>query len=140
MEKILGAKEVCGFCHNVATCGSVTYQGETKLQWQNPDGKAHYKPNKGGCNVYQQAAPGFPEVPGKPGTPVAEQFNELEAVVEKVEVGKSVNDAVAEWKQIFYTADQLTHTINPNLKKGTNTYGQIRSVIATQLIALITKV
>lgn len=37
-----GKKEVCPACHNEITCGETTYKGETKLQWQNKDGKAHY--------------------------------------------------------------------------------------------------
>lgn len=48
LEKVLGKKETCRSCKNEIICGNATYQGETKLQWQNPDGKPHYKKNDDG--------------------------------------------------------------------------------------------
>lgn len=48
LEKILGKKETCRSCKNEIICGNTTYQNETKLQWQNSDGKAHYKKNDDG--------------------------------------------------------------------------------------------
>ena len=53
LEKVLGNKETCRSCQNEIVCGEATYKGETKLQWQNADGKPHYKKDgdKFTCNI-----------------------------------------------------------------------------------------
>lgn len=45
LEKVKGNKESCPSCHAEIICNEITYKGETKLQWQNADGKAHYSFN-----------------------------------------------------------------------------------------------
>lgn len=53
LEKILNKHETCRSCKSDMVCGEATYQGTKKLQWQNADGKAHYKKDgdKFTCNI-----------------------------------------------------------------------------------------
>ena len=45
LVKELGKLETCRSCKKEIICGQTEYQGTKKLQWQNKDGKAHYKFN-----------------------------------------------------------------------------------------------
>ena len=42
LEKKLGNKGNCPSCNAEIVCGEKEYKGEITLQWQNPDGTAHY--------------------------------------------------------------------------------------------------
>ena len=49
VEKKEGATMVCSSCNTTLTCrmSSYTHPYTNKLQWQNPDGSAHYSYNGG---------------------------------------------------------------------------------------------
>lgn len=137
-EKVLGEKDNCSFCKCVVVCGSTTYQGETKLQWQNPDGKAHYKPNKAGCNVYGQAAtPGFAEVTAPSGgTSSGSQTVNLESNIPKAPMNKTIDEAFNIVLASLSAVDNYMPTLYPKLDKNSNVYGQIRSKLSEDILTV----
>lgn len=42
LEKIEGKKTVCPICNDPMVCVNKPFGGKDKLQWQNPNGTAHY--------------------------------------------------------------------------------------------------
>lgn len=42
LNKTEGAEESCPTCHKTIVCRTVEYKGNKKLQWQDPNGGAHY--------------------------------------------------------------------------------------------------
>jgi len=140
-EKVLGEKDVCPFCKCEVVCGSKEYQGQTTLQWQNPDGKAHYKPNKGGCNVYGQV-PGFPETPVSPTTAFAAAVN-VESNIPKPPMNQMVSDAFNIVLTTLGVIDNHMPSLYPKLAKDSAVYGQIRSKLTEDTLrvycALLTK-
>lgn len=122
IEKTLGAEDNCPFCKCKVKCGVTTYQGESKLQWQNPDGKAHYKPNKGGCNVY-----GVTEIaPVSPTTEFASAVN-VESVIPKPPMNQQVSDAMNIVLTTLGVVENHMSSLYPKLDKNSSVYGQIRS-------------
>ena len=67
LNKVKGQKAACPSCNNVIICVEKAAVGNypAKLQWQNPDGKAHYNfnhtkpegdPERFTCNEYDQGS------------------------------------------------------------------------------------
>ncbi|MDE1814632.1 MAG: hypothetical protein KGI05_08230, partial [Thaumarchaeota archaeon] len=54
LEKVEGKKANCPICDDSMVCVNKPYNGKDKLQWQNPNGTAHYnfdfKTNTTSCN------------------------------------------------------------------------------------------
>jgi len=63
------------------------------------------------------------------------QTNELEAVLPPKEEDQEIDEAERIVLKIFVKANQMVRNIYPNLKTDSNTFGQIRSKFADQLLA-----
>lgn len=45
-QKQEGARKICKDCNTQIICKRITFQGEERLSWRNPDGSAHFEYNE----------------------------------------------------------------------------------------------
>lgn len=110
--KELGREEKCPSCQAKIKCGQTEYQGETKLQWQNADGKAHYKfdatTKKTSCNSTMQGESGLKDqslLQNWSEERIITQVNKIHTIEKlvKTELSKLDTNIPLEEKVRFYT-------------------------------------
>ena len=81
--------------------------------------------------------PFTPRTPSSTGyKPYTRESNDLTFILPVKEKNEGLDKAAVDIKQVIARADLVVGELYPNLKKTSDTYGQIRSRIADQIIAL----
>ena len=99
--KVIGAESPCFRCGKTMFCKGKEYQGETKPQWQNADGEAHYTSN-GDCKGEQPSQINNMPPPGI--KPLVSQKVKLEDI-------KLDDEVISEVLTVTKAASQILKTI-----------------------------
>jgi len=109
-EKVIGNSGPCAKCGKTIFCNANTYNNETKPQWQNQDGKAHYT-KEGNCKD------GGSQAPQTQPTKAPQDFKDFKPVLVTPEEAKIWIDIVNKCSEYTKLAQiELSDIENPALK------------------------
>lgn len=104
-KKEIGNKGPCWKCGDTIFCNAKEYNGETKAQWQDKDGKAHYN-KEGNCKT--------PNMPQPDTEPTYENFKPQFVSTEEAKIWIDIVTKVKEYT--ILAQQELPDIKNPALK------------------------